>query len=159
MSGQANEKREISYLPSVVILLFIVGYLVTGYLTLDETTRLVPLMAAGVTLVLALLDGFTTVRRGQISDEGKTSAVDRSAATATRRRAVLAVSTVAGGVAAIYLVGFLVAMPLYLFASITYLGKQSAKIAVIAALLTMLSIYLVFEVALSYKLFPGVLFS
>ena len=159
MSGHANEKRKVSYLPSVVILLFIVGYLVTGYLTLDETTRLVPLMAAGVTLVLALLDGFTTVLRGQTSEEGKTGAVDRSVATATRRRAMLAVSTVAGGVAAIYLVGFLVAIPLYLFASIAYLGQQSAKVAVIAGLLTTLTIYLVFEVALSYRLFPGVLFS
>ena len=159
MSGHANEKRKVSYLPSVVILLFIVGYLVTGYLTLDETTRLVPLMAAGVTLFLALLDGFTTVLRGQTSEEGKTGAVDRSVATATRRRAMLAVSTVAGGVAAIYLVGFLVAIPLYLFASIAYLGQQSAKVAVIAGLLTTLTIYLVFEVALSYRLFPGVLFS
>jgi hypothetical protein len=62
-------------------------------------------------------------------------------------------------VVAIYLVGFLVAIPLYLYASIAFLGQQSRRSALIVALVTSLVIYLVFEVALAYDLFAGVLLS
>ena len=159
MSRPVKDKQTISLLPSIVIFAFIVSYIVSGYFMLDESTRLVPLLAGIVTLVLLILDMLMT-RFGAGGDreteqaEGGGVIVPES-----RGRELTAILFVAGGVAGIYLVGFLISIPLYLFASIAYLGNQSTKIALIVALVASLLIYLLFEVALDYQLFPGVLFS
>lgn len=146
-------------LPSVATLVFVVAYLVTGYLTLDETTRYVPLMTGAVTLVLLVIDIVRVIVSGGAQSgnwvvEGGGVKVPDS-----RGREVAAILLVAAGVGAIYLLGFVVAIPLYLFASIAFLGQQSIRVAAIVALLTSLVIYLVFEVMLDYPLFPGVLFA
>ncbi len=148
-----------SVLPSAVILVFVVFYLITGYLSLDDTTRRVPLLAGVVTLVLAVIDIARVIVRGGAQSgswvvEGGGVQVPES-----RGRELAAISLVAAGVAAIYLLGFLIAIPLYLFASIAFLGQQSSRAAVAVALLTSLVIYVVFEVVLDYPLFPGLLFA
>lgn len=158
MSGPDPEQRQNSRLPSVVILVFILAYLVSGYLTLDETTRLVPLLAGTVTLLLLVADMLIATLGGGGEDEAHTAEGGGVKVPASRGRELTAILFVAGGVAAIYLLGFLLAIPLYLFGSIAYLGQQPLRIAAIVALLVSLSIYVVFEVALSYQLFPGVLF-
>lgn len=145
-------------LPSIAILVFILGYLLSGYLTLDDTTRFVPLLAGSVTLLLLIIDVLRTVLDKNKSSGGATTSGERPAK-ATPRREMAAILFVIGGVAAIYVLGFLVALPLYLFASIAYLGQQPKKAAFVVAALTSLCIYLVFEVALDYDLFAGVLFS
>jgi len=154
-----TEKTKSNLLPSLVILAFVIAYVVSGYFTLDETTRLVPLLAGIVTLLLLLLDmlstKFSTDRRKESGrPEGGGVRVP-----AARGRELTAILFVAGGVAAVYLLGFLIAIPLYLFASIAFLGQQSPRLALIVTLIASLSIYVVFEVALAYELFPGVLFS
>lgn len=148
-----------SVLPSAVILVFVVFYLITGYLSLDDTTRRVPLLAGVVTLVLVVIDIARVIVRGGAQSgswvvEGGGVQVPES-----RGRELAAISLVAAGVAAIYLLGFLIAIPLYLFASIAFLGQQSSRAAVAVALLTSLVIYVVFEVVLDYPLFPGLLFA
>ncbi len=148
-----------SVLPSAVILVFVVFYLITGYLSLDDTTRRVPLLAGVVTLVLVIIDIARVIIRGGAQSgswvvEGGGVQVPES-----RGRELAAISLVAAGVAAIYLLGFLIATPLYLFASIAFLGKQSSRAAAAVALLTSLAIYLIFEVVLDYPLFPGLLFA
>ncbi|MDH3533573.1 MAG: tripartite tricarboxylate transporter TctB family protein [Gammaproteobacteria bacterium] len=157
MSGAEPDKRNL--LPSIVVLVFILGYLVSGYLTLDATTRLVPLLAAAVTLLLLLIDIVQLMFRGSdaedphLAEGGGVKVPDASS------RELVAIAVVAGGVAAVYLLGFLLAIPLYLFVSIAYLGQQSPRVALIVAALASLTIFLVFELALSYRLYPGVLFS
>jgi hypothetical protein len=152
-----NNKRK-GLWPSVVILSFILGYLIVGYMTLDATTRLVPLLAGVVTLLLLILDMLQIVFRGgtvtvpELAEGGGVKVPE------SRGRELTAIAFVAAGVAAIYLLGFVVAIPLYLYASIAYLGQQSIKVSASVAILTSLAIYLVFELALDYQLFPGVLF-
>jgi hypothetical protein len=147
-------KRLSRLLPPVIIVLFVVGYLLTAYLTLDFTTRRVPVLTAFVTLVLLAIDIFNDLipesRRSDSVEGGSRSFLGRE---------ITAVLFVAGGVAGIYLVGFLAAIPLYLFASIKYLGAQTTRVAIIVALIASVSIYLIFELALAYRLFPGILFS
>ncbi len=159
MSRFGDKELMRSVLPSVVILVFVVFYLITGYLSLDDTTRRVPLLAGVVTLVLAVIDIARVIVRGGAQSgswvvEGGGVQVPES-----RGRELAAISLVAAGVAAIYLLGFLIATPLYLFASIAFLGKQSSRAAAAVALLTSLAIYLIFEVVLDYPLFPGLLFA
>lgn len=159
MSRFGDKELMRSVLPSVVILVFVVFYLITGYLSLDDTTRRVPLLAGVVTLVLVIIDIARVIIRGGAQSgswvvEGGGVQVPES-----RGRELAAISLVAAGVAAIYLLGFLIATPLYLFASIAFLGKQSSRAAAAVALLTSLAIYLIFEVVLDYPLFPGLLFA
>lgn len=159
MSGAQQGSRKRDLLPSIVVLVFILGYLVSGYLTLDATTRLVPLLAAAVTLLLLLIDIAQLVIRGGETEDSDLAEGGGVKVPEARGREFIAILVVAGGVLAVYLVGFLLAIPLYLFVSIAYLGQQSPRVALIVASLASLAIYLVFELALSYQLFPGVLFS
>lgn len=146
--------RMTTILPSVLIVLFVMGYLLTAYLTLDATTRRVPVLTGFVTLVLLAIDIVKDVIVG-------TAQPDSVEATSPppRGREIKAILFVAGGVAGIYLIGFLAAIPLYLIFSIANLGAQPIRVAIIVALITSLSIYLIFDVALAYRLFPGILFS
>lgn len=159
MSGPGNKELRRSLLPSAATFVFVVAYLIAGYVTLDETTRYVPLLTGAVTLLLLIMDIVRIVLRGAAQSgswvvEGGGVKVPES-----RGRELAAIVLVAAGVAAIYLLGFLLAIPLYLFASIAYLGQQPMRVSVIVTVLTSLALYLVFEVALDYRLYPGVLFS
>ncbi len=131
--------------PSIVILVFVVAYLGSGYLTLDSATRFVPLMVGSVTLLLLIVDMLRTPRT-------------RSGVVVTPVRELHVIAYVAGVAASIYLLGFAITIPVYLFTSIACLGKQSIRTAMTVALLTSLVIYLLFEVLLAYKLYPGMLF-
>lgn len=159
MTGSDRSTGRRKLLPSIVVLVLVIAYLVSGYLTLDETTRLVPLLAAAITLLLLLIDIVQLMFRGSDAEDPHLAEGGGVKVPAARGREVVAIVVVAGGVAAVYLLGFLLAIPLYLFVSIAYLGQQSPRVALIVAALASLAIYLVFEVALSYQLFPGVLFS
>jgi len=159
VSLQGEQRRMAGRMPSFAILAFILAYLVIGYLTLDETTRFVPLLAGTVTLLLLVADMLAVARRGAHAGDGAGAEGGGVKVPESRGREVLAILFVAGGVAAIYLLGFLLAIPLYLFTSIAYLGQQSVRTAAIVTALASLLIYLVFEIALSYQLFPGIVFS
>lgn len=141
-------KRLSAIMPSILIILFVIGYLITAYLTLDATTRRVPVLFGFVTFALLVIDILSN----------KSPAAE-SGSSMSHGREITAILFVAGGVAGIYLLGFLVAIPLYLVLSITYLGAQPIRVAIIVALIASASIYLIFEIALSYRLFPGILFS
>ena len=140
--------------PSVVILVFVVAYLGSGYLTLDSATRFVPLMVGSVTLALLIIDMLRTPRtRGGVVVVNGENTVSVSPV-----RELQVIAYVAGVAAGIYLLGFAVTIPIYLFTSIAFFGKQSIRTALTVALLTSLVIYLVFEVLLAYRLHPGMLF-
>lgn len=142
--------------PAAVILAFVLGYLVVGLVTLDATTRTVPLLAGGVTLALLVID-IVRVMLGHVADESGVR--EGGGVTEVRpQREIAAILFVIGGVAAIYLGGFLVAIPLYLFASIAWLGRQPIRSAAIVAVIATLVLYVVFEVLLAYDLYAGLLF-
>ncbi len=136
--------------PSIAILTFVIAYLGTGYLTLNETTGFVPLVTGSVTLLLLVIDMLRTALARDVV-VGSLSAPPG--------RELKAIGYVAAVVAGIYVFGFLLTIPVYLFTSIAYLGKQSLRIALTVALLTSLAIYLLFDVLLAYKLYPGILFA
>ncbi len=133
--------------PALAVLLFVVAYLATAMLTLEGVTRVVPLIAGGVTLVLLLVD---IVRPAPTQDDTLPLPPGRE---------MNVIAYVAAAVIGIQLFGFWVTLPIYLFTSIAWLGKQAFRIALAVALLTSLSMYLLFGVLLGYRLYPGLLFS
>ncbi len=144
--------------PVLVVLGFVLAYIVTGFVSLDPTTRFVPVLAAGVTLLLVLAD-LLRIMLGRDHDpkgagEGGGVAIEGVAPA----REFGAIALVAAGVAAVYYLGFHVAIPLYLFVSVRWLGRQPVRTALIVTAATSLAIFLVFEVLLAYDLHRGVLF-
>jgi hypothetical protein len=73
-------------------------------------------------------------------------------------RVLLSVLWVVGYLAGAYLVGFLVATPLYAALYMVLHGGKSLRAAVIAAVVTTVLIWLTFEIAFKYPLYPGILF-
>ena len=156
MSHPGKDRKRSRLGPAAVILAFVLGYIIVGLITLDETTRVVPLIAGGVTLALLVID-ILRVFLGDGPDDDY--APEGGGVLAVRpQRELAAILFVAGGVTTIYLAGFLVAIPLYLFASIAFLGRQPIRTAAIVAVITTLIVYVVFEVLLAYELYPGLLF-
>ena len=160
MMQRISREQCIRLAPSALILLFIIGYIATGYLTLDEASRAVPMLASFTTLFLLSLDllkEFRTPVTRPASGDG--AGQQDSGPDVSLAHELKAIGCVGGAVAGVYVIGFLAAIPLYLVVPIAYLGRQPLRLAAIIALLWSLLIYLVFEVALSYQLYPGVIFS
>ena len=152
MNDRAHQERRSGMLQHVVIAAFIAGYIVTAFVTLAATPRFVPLLTAFVTLGLLAIDVLREVSRSRLHPtEAPTTAEPAG-------RDIQALLLVAGGVVAIYLVGFLVALPLYLLVSIALFGRQPWRTAIAVSVLASVGIWLVFEVGLDYELFPGTLF-
>lgn len=157
MSGRGAGNTA-SLLARIAVLVFVLAYLLIGLNTLDATTRFVPVLAAGVTLLLVIADLLKTLlgRTVEHGDAAEGGGVSTEGVTAGRELA--AIGLVAAGVAAVYFAGFLVAIPLYLFVSIAWLGKQPVRTALVVTLVTSVAIFLVFEFGLAYNLHRGTFF-
>jgi len=153
MSAPHDRQPRGALATSVTLLAFIAGYAATGYWTLDPASRAVPLLAAGVTAVLIAIElGKRVATRARQSAPHDESPVDR-------RHELRVLASVVAAITGIYLVGFLIALPVYLAVAIAWLGRQPWRVAIATAALTTAGIYLAFEIVLSYRLFAGVLFS
>lgn len=131
--------------PSLAILLFVLAYLASALLTLDGATRVVPLMAGTVTLTLLLFD---IVRPAPT--QGGAKPVPPGCE-------LNAIAYLVAAVIGIQLFGFWLTLPIYLFTSIAWLGKQALRTALTVSVLTSLLIYLLFEVLLGYRPYTGLL--
>lgn len=142
-----NHRPLVNLLPIVAVMLFAAGYSIVAMLTLEPVPRRVPLVTGLVTLLLLGVE---------VGKQFKATAVQQE--TVDVPRELIAILSVAGLVAGIWLLGLLLTIAVYLLLSITCQGRQSARVAVPVAGLTTLGIYLVFEVMLDSPLFPGLLF-
>jgi len=77
---------------------------------------------------------------------------------ATWGRVLLSVLWVVAYLAGVYLVGFLLATPLYVFLYMLLHGGKSLRAAAATAAVTTFLIWLTFEIAFKYPLYPGILF-
>jgi len=128
--------------------------MITGYYTLDEESRRMPLLTGYVSIFLLVLDMFTGLRskNGNQKEDHEMTGIS----TGREITAILYVGALALG---IYVAGFFVALPLYLMASMVYQGRQTYKLALLVALPASVAIYVVFELLLELHLYTGVIFS
>jgi hypothetical protein len=138
---------------SVILLIFVALYAATGYFTLDPASRAVPLLAA---LVTGGLIGVELIKRLSASTAAAAAATEAKSAVVHELRVLASIVAVVLG---IYLVGFLVALPIYVALAIALIGRQPWRVAILTAAATTAAIYVAFEVVLSYRLFAGVVFS
>jgi len=148
------QSKNYGLLTTGFIFIFVIAYIFTGYITLDEESRRMPIMTGYVTLFLLAMDLIIGLqsRGGSIEPEH-----DMINITFVREiQAILYVVVLGTGV---YLAGFFIALPVYLIASIYLQGHQSFKLAVLVALPASIAIYVIFELLLELELFTGILFS
>jgi putative tricarboxylic transport membrane protein len=149
-------KNTTSFAPVIFILCFTIGYITTGYFYLDEESRHVPILAGYVTIFLLALE---TLKRfiPSMSEEPKdTSGIE--AVTVPLIREIIGLTYVVVLAMLIFVFGFYIATPIYLFVAIAYLGSQPKKTAGIAAVVASVVIYIVFELILETRLYQGLFF-
>ena len=145
-------QRMRSLVPSLVIVALTLVYLVTGYQTLDAESRHVPALTAWLTLFVLLLDLIAGWRGKRAVMPSK---VDEGVTLKDEARALL---SMIGLVAAVYFLGFYIGGALYLLVSLWWIGKQGLRFSLMITVIAFVCIYLLFEKALAFRLFRGMLF-
>ena len=153
-----------AYLPAFALLMIALVYLVTAYSYMAQA-RQFPVIVAWATIVFALLDVIsrTQTRMGAALTRRFNPAALRAEAETRQEHSpakqITAVFGVAGFVALIVAVGFLYAVPLYVFASIVFGSGRPYWVGLAASAGTTLFIWLLFSQILELELYPGLLFS
>jgi hypothetical protein len=148
---------------SLVVLAAMAGFLIWSY-QYDPRSRLVPVVVGWAGLVLCALDVIAHLDNrvgrwvGMVlsgTAHGEASADD------DKRRfgpEAIACLWMVGATAGVVLFGFMLAVPVYVFAYMLLHGGRTVRQSGIAAVVTTLFIWLVFEVFLRYEVYRGVLF-
>ena len=125
----------------------------------------VPVLVAWLTIVLALIDAAARTEtalgralRRVVSAEQVIEWKAEGEREAGGARVAWSIFWVLAYLAAVALAGFLLATPLYIFLYMKLHGRRAALTGVLAALGTTLGVWLTFELAFRYPLYPGMLF-
>ena len=156
--------RQREFWAAIFVLALSVGYLLWAK-TYPAEAGAVPVLVAWATIILSLIDAvsqFETplgrwVRRLVTAEkivEWKMEGDEDAALT----RILLAVAWICGYLAALFLIGFIIATPIYILFYMLIHGRRSLRDSALAAAAATLTIWLVFVVLFGYPLYPGVLF-
>jgi hypothetical protein len=150
--------------PAAVVLAVGIGFLFWSQ-SFSARARLVPTLASWLTIVLALIDAAAQLDTGWgrrirrlVTARNVVEWRMEGEPEAETRRAAVAIGWVFGYLALLALVGFLAATPIYMFLYMLIHGRRSLRDASLAAIVTTFAIWLCFEVAFRYPLYPGLLF-
>lgn len=132
--------------------------------TVPARAAAMPILVAWLAIVLALIDVVArtdtpvgrTLRRF-VSAENVIEWKAQGDQEAAIGRVLLSVLWVVAYLGGVYLVGFLLMTPAYVFLYMILHGRKSIFAGLVAAVLTTFAIWLVFEIAFKYALYPGVL--
>jgi hypothetical protein len=150
--------------PALVVLAIGVCFLFWAQ-AFSPRARLVPTLASWLTIALALIDaasqfdtGWGRRIRRLVTARNVVEWRMEGEAEAGTRRIALAIGWVLGYLALLALMGFLIATPIYMFLYMLIHGHRSLRDSALAAIATTFAIWLTFEVAFRYPLYPGLLF-
>ncbi len=135
------------------------------YLSYDYApgVRLFPLMVGYTGVILCALDliGLTDTALGGVINAvfsgkavGETGKAPKFAPKLSRQ--LIAMAWMVGLVIGIYIVGFMVMVPVYVFSSMYFQGKKSVKKCAYGAVSTTVFIWVMFEFLLKYELYRGI---
>jgi len=166
MNVGAPEKRGALYFALGFFALTVI-FLFLSYDYAPEV-RLFPLMVGYTGLILCTLNliGLTDTRFGRVIDtvfSGKTGAETGEETgkvppkfSPKLSRQLIAMAWMVGLVIGIYIVGFMVMVPVYVFTSMYFQGKKSVKKCAYGAVSTTVFIWVMFEFLLKYELYRGI---
>jgi hypothetical protein len=154
----------IDYLPAFALLVIAIAYLATGY-SYTPQARAFPVSVAWATIVLVALDitsrthtalGETLTR---LFNPAASAGHDEKRPAYPAWKQISAVLWATGFVVLILLIGFLYAIPIYVFASTYFRGRKRLLLCLLVSAGVTLFIWLLFTQVLKLELYPGVLFS
>jgi hypothetical protein len=146
-----------SLAPVIFIFCFTIGYIATGYITLDEDSRHVPILTGYVTIFLLILETLKRFMPGESTGQSELASDEEINVPISREIIGLLYAAGLGG--AIYFLGFYIAIPLYLFLAVAFQGKQEKRSALTISVMGSVIIYIVFELLLEIRLYQGLFFS
>lgn len=148
----------VEYLPAAGLLAVSIAYLITaaGY---KPESRAVPEAVAWVMIVLLLLDlasrSETRIGRALMALLNPAALTGERPDAASGKRQIAAVSWILGFAVGLVALGILAAVPLYVFSALRFKGKRSIPVALAAAVIALLAIWLLFAEALRLPLYAG----
>ncbi len=149
---------------SMVVLAIGIGFLLWAR-TYERSAAEVPILVAWMTIVLALIDATaqTETRLGRmirrlVAAENVVEWKSEGDAEAPTSRINSAVFWILAYVGGVFLVGFLLMTPIYVFLYMKLHGGEPLLASAITAVLTAIGIYVAFEVLFEYPLYSGILF-
>ena len=135
-------------------------YLSYGY---TPKVRLFPLMVGYTGLILCTLDliSLTGTGFGRIIDTVFSGKAVKETGKAPKfapklSRQLIAMAWMVGLTIGIYIVGFMVMVPVYVFSSMLFQGKKSVKKCAYGAVGTTVFVWVMFELLLKYELYRGI---
>lgn len=146
---------------SLVTLAIFVGLFVWSDHIPDPRGREFPVLVSGAAVILCALDvlAHSGTAAGRWVALVLSGAAEPAPARDRRLSAeALAVIWVGVALALVILLGFLVAIPIYVFGYLLLHGRRTLRHSLIAAVATTFGIWLGFEVLLRYDLYRGMLF-
>jgi hypothetical protein len=152
----------IDYVPAIALFIIAVIYLVTGY-GYTPQARAFPVSVAWAAIVLAIMDVIS--RTHTPLGETLMRWFNPAAAKAESQqhhplmKQLSAVLMAAAFVALIVVIGFLYAIPVYVFASLYLRGRRPLLLSVAVSAGITLFIWALFTQLLKIELYPGMLFS
>ncbi len=161
MNILAPEKRGALYFALGLFALTVVFI----YLSYDYApgVRLFPLMVGYTSLILCALDliGLTETGLGRSIDAAFSGKAGEETGKAPKiapklSRQLIAMAWMVGLTIGIYIVGFMVMVPVYVFSSMLFQGKKSVKACAYGAVSATVFIWVMFELLLKYELYRGI---
>jgi Tripartite tricarboxylate transporter TctB family len=160
MRNRLGRARLGSIASALVVLAFVLAYIATGYFTLEEASRRVPILVGVVTVLLLAVElARQSLLGGESAAPVRVETNRHTEEHGTRGKEWQVLLSVAAAIAGIYLFGFMIAIPAYLVGAIKLVGQRPLRVAVLTAFFTTTTIYVAFELLLSYELSAGLLFN
>jgi len=143
----------------IVILLFALTLGILSFTYPDLKTGLIPAIISIIVVILSVVQLRKELFKArQIAGEtGSGEKVSATEASGEFRKYLLVLGWVAGFIFAVYIVGFLVSIPLFMFLYLKLHG-QKWRISIIMPIIAIAFVYLIFVVLLKLVLFPGIVF-
>ena len=139
-------------LVAFVLLALAIGVLNNSY-TFAHTSGLYPRMVGWIFVGLTAIEVLAQLRRVHARQQGAGGASGKTQTVAE----VKAFAWLGSLLLSLYLLGFLISTPLYVFAYIRFSGRRRTATSVLIAAGVTAFVYLLFVRLLAYKLYAGVL--
>jgi Tripartite tricarboxylate transporter TctB family len=156
--------RQREFWAAILVLALSIGYLLWAK-TYPPAAGAVPVLVAWATIVLSIIDAVSQFEtplgrwvRRLVTAERIVEWKMEGDEDAPLTRILLAVAWISGYLAALFLIGFIIATPVYILSYMLIHGGRSLRDSALAAAAITLTIWLVFVVLFNYPLYPGVLF-
>ncbi len=148
-----KSKMGIYFLLVIIVLMLAVFTISASYQYL--TAKLLPMTLSGSILVLAVVAVVRDIR-GKKTALAETDAVHAKRAEGFSRRYLVEAGWIVGFALAIFLLGFMIAIPLFIISYLKAHGRRWLTAIVMAAVMTVVS-YGIFGYFLEIRLYPGLI--